>query len=70
MEINAIIFIACAQNKRTGENMCALIALLNTCLTFFLLTIDVVNDIHCIRIAKVQSSQVKYPETTHAMIEL
>ena len=54
MKINAVLFIVCAQNKITNENMRTLIALVNTCLTVLIRTTDVVNGIHCIKGAKVK----------------
>ena len=58
MKINAILFIVCAQNKITSENIHSLIALVNTYLTFLMRTTDVVNGIHCIKGAKVRKFYV------------
>ena len=57
MNRNAILFIVCALNKITSENMCTLIALVNTSLTFLIHTTGV-NDIHCIKSAKVRKFYV------------
>ena len=58
MKINAILVIFCAQNKIATENVRTVIALVNTCLTFLIRTTCVVNDIHCIRDAKVRNFYV------------
>ena len=56
LKINAILFVVCAQNKITSENVHTLIALVNMCLMFLILTTDVVNGIHCIKSAKESST--------------
>ena len=69
LKINAVLFFVCAQNKARSEYLCTVIALVNKCLIFLMLTTDAINDIQCIKSEKVRMFYVYTFKTNVSIVK-